>query len=70
MISIGVGLPDFREGQVENTKLENAQFPRVLRCNFYCLSLNGKNTPHFTILTPNAIFDSRIEPENAKKLCF
>ena len=25
---------------------------------------------HFTILTPNALFDSRIEPENSKKLCF
>ena len=32
--------------------------------DFYCLSLNGKKTPHFTILTPNAFFDSRIEREN------
>ena len=67
-----VGLPDFREGQVEKigTKLENAQFPRALKGNFYSLSLNDKNIPHFTILTPNLLFDSRIEPENSKKLCF
>ena len=52
------------------TNLENAQFPRALKRNFYCLSLNSKNSPHFTILTPNALFDSRIEPENCKRLCF
>ena len=65
-------LPDVREGQVENRDKtgKNAQFARALKENFYCLSLNDKNTPHFTILTPNALFDSRIEPENSKKLCF
>ena len=43
---MGVGLPDFREGQVENRdKIGNAQFPRALKGNLYCLSLNGKNTP-------------------------
>ena len=52
------------------TKLENAQFPRALKGNFYRLSLNGKNILHFTILTSNLLFDSRIEPENSKKLCF
>ena len=62
---MGMGLPDFREGKVEiGTKLENAQFPRGLKGNFYCLSMNGRNIPHFTILTPNPLFDSRIEPEN------
>ena len=52
------------------TKLENAQFPKALKGNFYCLSLNGKSIPHFTILTPNSLFDSRTEPEKLKKLCF
>ena len=44
---MGVGLPDFREGQVENRDKtgKNAQFPRALEGNFYCLFLNGKNTP-------------------------
>ena len=70
---MGVSLPDCREGQVE--KLEqnwkNPQFPRAIKGNFYCLSLNGKNTLHFTILNPNTLFDSRIEPESFKKmLCF
>ena len=38
-------MPDFREGQVENRdKTGNAQFSRALKGNFYCLSLNGKNT--------------------------
>ena len=65
-------LPDFRKGQVEKieTKLEKCSVPRALKGNFYCLSFNGKNIPHFTILTPNALFDPRIVPENSKKLCF
>ena len=42
--------------------LKNAQ--ETLKANFYCLSLSGKSTPHFAILTPNSLFDSRIEPEN------
>ena len=69
---MGVGLPYSREGQVEKEgqNWKNAKFPRALKGNFYCLSLNGKNTPHFTILTPNLLFDSRIEPENSKKLRF
>ena len=72
IIFMGVVLPDFREGQVEKmgTNWENAQFPRALKENFYYLSMNGKNTLHFTILTPNALFDSRIERENSKKLYF
>ena len=45
VIFMGVGLPYFRERQLENRdKLENAQFSRALKGNFYCLSLNGKNT--------------------------
>ena len=51
-------------------KTGKCSISQALKANFYCLSLNGKNTPHFTILTPNALFDSRIEPENLKKLCF
>ena len=48
MIFMKVDLPDFREGQMENRdKTGNAQFFRALKDNFYCLSLNGKNTPHF-----------------------
>ena len=44
---MGLGLPDFKEGQVEKigTQLENTKFPRALKGNFYHLSLNGKNTP-------------------------
>ena len=62
---MGMGLPEFRgTSRKIVTKLENAQSPRALKGNFYCLSLNGKNTPHFTILIPNALFDTRIEPEN------
>ena len=52
------------------TKLENSQFPKAFKGEFYCLSLNGKNTPHFTILTSNAPFDSRIEPETPKRYVF
>ena len=72
MIFMGVDLPDFREGQLEKwgQNLKNAQFPRALKGNFYHLSLNGKNIPHFTILTQILLFDSRIGPENFKKLCF
>ena len=67
---MGVGLQDFKEGQVKKgTKLENAQFPRALKGNFYHLSLNGENTSHFTILTPNDLSDFKNEPENSKKLC-
>ena len=57
---MGVGLSDFREGQGENRDKTGKML------NFYIsqLSLNGKNTPHFTILTSNPPFDSRIEPEN------
>ena len=64
---MGVGLPDFREGQVEKQgqNWENAQFPRALKGNFYSLSLNGKNIPHFTILTPNLLFElSQKTPKN------
>ena len=43
---MGVGLPDFRKVHVKNSdKTGNASFPRALKGNFYCLSLNGKNTP-------------------------
>ena len=72
IIFMGVGLPDFREGQVEKQgqNWKNAQFLSVLKGNFYCLSLNGKNSSHFTILTPNAPFDFKTEPENSKSYVF
>ena len=67
---MGVDMSDFREGQVENRdKTGNAQFPRALKGNFYRLSLNGKNTLNFTILTSNTLSDFKIEPENSKNLC-
>ena len=68
---MGVGLPDVRVGQVENRdKTGKFSVSQGFKGEFYCLSLNGMNTPHFTILTPNAPVDSRIEPENSKKICF
>ena len=44
---MGVSQPDFREGQVEKygQNWKNAQFPKALKGNFYCSSLNDKNTP-------------------------
>ena len=61
-----MSMPDFRKGQVENSgeNWKNAQFPRVLKGDFYHLSLNGKNTPHFTILSQNTPSDLKIELEN------
>ena len=63
---MGEGLPDFRDGQVEKwgQKWKNAQLTRDLKRTCYCLFLNGNDTIHFTILIPNALFGSRIEPEN------
>ena len=63
---MGVGPSEFREGKVENSQknCKNAEFPRALKGKFYRSFLNGKNIPHFTILTPNTLFDSRIESEN------
>ena len=49
------------------TKLENAQFPRALKGNFYCLSLNGKNTPILPFLPqmPSLILElSQKTPKN------
>ena len=45
-------------------------FREALKGNFYHLSLNGKNTPHFTILTPNTLSDFKIKLENSKKQIF
>ena len=65
IIFMGVGMPDFRKGQVENRdKTGKCSSSQGFEGNFYCLSLNAKNTPNFTIVTPNPLFDSRIEPEN------
>ena len=32
------------------------------------MSLNGKNTSHFTILNHNTLYHLNIEPESSKKL--
>ena len=69
---MGVGLSDFKKGQVEKCgqNWENAQFPSALNENFNHLSLNGKNTPYFTILNPNTLSDFKIEPENPRNYVF
>ena len=51
-------------------KTGKCSISQAIKGNFYCLSLNGKKIPHFTILNPNVLFDSGIESENLKKLCF
>ena len=67
---MGVGLPDFKEGQVETRNKTGKCSISQFEVEFYCLPLNCKNTSHFTILTPNTLFDSRTEPENYKNLRF
>ena len=68
---MGVNLPDFREGQMENRdKTGNAQFFRALKDNFYCLSLNGKNTPHFPFWPQMPSLTLELSQETQKKLCF
>ena len=67
---MGVGLPDFEEGQVETRNKTGKCSISQFEGEFYCLPLNCKNTFHFTILTPNTLFDSIIEPENSKKPTF
>ena len=69
---MGVGLPDFRERQAEKwgQNWENVQFPRNLKMNFYCLSLNGKNTPHFTILTPIPSLTLELSQKTPKNYVF
>ena len=44
-------------------------FPRLQR-GILLFVLEWKEPPHFTILTPTAPFDSRIEPENSKSYVF
>ena len=54
---MGVEVPNFTEGtsgKIE-LKLENAQFSMALKRDSYDLSLNGKNTLRFTILTKNTL---------------
>ena len=62
-----VGLPDSREGQVKYRD-KTAQFQRALKGNFYCLSLNGKNTPHFTILTPKPFLILELSQKTPKTM--
>ena len=64
-----VDVPDFKEGKVKNRDTTGKMLiSQGLKGNFYHLSLNCKNTAHFTILTPNTLSDFKIEPE--KKTCF
>ena len=55
---MGAGLLDFKEGQVEKirTKLEKCSISQGFEGEFLLLFLNGRNTPHFTIMTPNPLF--------------
>ena len=67
---MGVSVLDLWDGQVKiGLKQENAQFSRTSKGNFSNLSPNGKNIPHFTILTQNTPSSLKIEPETEKK-CF
>ena len=52
------------------TKLEKCSISQGFEGEFLLFVLNRKKIPHFTILTPNAFFDSRIEPENSKNCVF
>ena len=65
---MGVGLPDFREGQVEKQgqNWENAQFPRALKGNFYSLSLNGKNIPILPFLPQISSLTLELSQETPK----
>ena len=66
---MGVVLPDFMEGQVEKirSKLENAQFPRALKKNFYHLFLNGKNTPILPFLSQILSLTLKLSQKKAQK---
>ena len=66
---IGVGVPDFREGQAENSdKTGKYSISRDLKGNFYDLSWNGKHTPHSTLLTQIPYLTLKLSQENSKKL--
>ena len=67
---MGVGLPYFR-GNKWKDEDKTGKCPIYQgKGNFHYLSLNRKNTPYFTILTQNPLFDSQIEPENSKNYVF
>ena len=69
---MGVGKPDFREGQVEN-KAKTRKVPellKVLRDDFPILSLKHPGTLHFTFPTQNTPAESKNKAKNLKKLCF
>ena len=67
-----MGLLDFREGKVENwgQNWKNAQFPRSLKGNFYCLSLNGKNTPISPFLPQIPSLTLELNQKTNKKTLF
>ena len=44
----------------------NLSIPRALKGKSYRLSLNGKNTPHFTILTPNTSLSLELSHKTPK----
>ena len=55
-----------RDKWKNRNKTGKCSISRGLKGNFYHLSLNGKNTLHSAILTPNTLSDFKIEPENSK----
>ena len=59
---MGVGKPDFREGQVEN-RAKTAQFLWGLRGNFPNLSLNHTGTLHATFVSCSSL---KIEQKTLK----
>ena len=68
---MGVGMPDFRERQVENrAKNGKCSISQGFEDGFYHLSQNGKNNPHYTILNQYTLSDLKIEPKKQKKKLF
>ena len=69
---MGVGLPDFRVRQVEKIgpKLKKCSVSQGFEREFLLFVLEWLKELHLTILTPNPLFDSRIEPENSKNYVF
>ena len=60
---MGVGVPDFREGQVKNkAKTESVQFPRTLKEDFPICPQKGKSP--FCQYGPKNLSDVKLEQEH------